>query len=182
MVWQGPFSIISTCTNYMWHSVFDLRKALNAELLLKVEYFTSGIAASAEVKDLMMWTWVSNSSCFHFTMETLFNENSESHNKASLRPPDFSDHIWDGSGQTTGRSTSKYETCRFLLPEGGAISVIQYWTVNVLRPGLLSNVKFRADWAMYVWVTTTSCFTEKHQNSPYRDGHAVQRKLKSFTV
>lgn len=43
-------------------------------------------------------------------------------------------------------STSKYRNYYyFLWPIGGAVTITDYWNVDVFRTGLLSNVRFGAD-------------------------------------
>ena len=63
------------------------------------------------------------------------------HNIASPRSKGFSDQIWHGSVQPARRSTWKCKTCHFLLPVGGAMTMIEYWHIDVFRAGLLSYMK-----------------------------------------
>ncbi len=69
----------------------------------------------------------------------------------------------------------------FLLSVGGAMTVTEYWHVDVFRLGLLSNVNFGADWTMYMWVTTTSCFMAKCVKWLPHHGYAVRQKLTNST-
>lgn len=48
----------------------------------------------------------------------------------------------------TGAVIKSIEKCSFLLPQGGAITITEYWHISVFRPGLLSN-KFRSDSTLY---------------------------------
>ncbi len=68
----------------------------------------------------------------------------------------------DGSDQHSRRSTSKYKTCNFLLPVGGAMTMIEYCHVDVFRPVLLSNRSLRADLTMYS-LTMATLFDKNSQ-------------------
>lgn len=47
----------------------------------------------------------------------------------------FSLEVWCGSIKYFKRKTAKYTACHFLLPEGGAMTKIQYWHINVFTLG-----------------------------------------------
>lgn len=58
--------------------------------------------------------------------------------------------------------------------------MIHYWPVNVFRLRLCSNMKF--DLMMWIQVTSVSVFMSKHENSLYRQGNGVQRKLTDLKI
>ena len=64
----------------------------------------------------------------------------------------------------------------FLLPVGGTMTVIPNQDVDVLRPGLVSNVKFREDWTMYSHPATATTANDNSGSSPY----TVIRVLRLF--
>lgn len=68
----------------------------------------------------------------------------------------ISDHIWGGSHQPTWRSTSKYTTCNFLLPEGGTIPITQSFHIDVFRPGLLSRLWHFVGGSLDSWLNRIS--------------------------
>lgn len=59
-----------------------------------------------------------------------------------------------------------YEKYDFLLPLWGAMTVSEYWHVNMDRLGLLPNVNFGIDMTMNNDVTAMSCFMVNHQYLP----------------
>ncbi len=70
----------------------------------------------------------------------------------------------------------------FLLPAGGAIIIMQYWPLDVFRPGPLSNLISLGRSYILGWVTTTCIPMARHRTLSRHHGHALQRKLKIFTI
>ncbi len=62
----------------------------------------------------------------------------------------------------------------FLLPVGGAMTMTEYWPVDVFRLRLMKHLESEADLTLYSQVRTASCFMVKHRNLPHRQGNAVE--------
>ncbi len=71
------------------------------------------------------------------------------------------------------------KTCHFLLPTDGAMTITEYGHVFRTR---LKQVKFGADRTLSAQIITTSYFMAKQPSLSGRHGHALQRKLKIFTI
>ena len=62
------------------------------------------------------------------------------YNISSLELSDDTTLFWCWYGKVCGRSLLQCQTCHFLWPAGGAITVTGYRHVNLIRSGLLLNV------------------------------------------